>query len=628
MPEPLVSLKDASAVTAFLAAHHPFDQLAPAVLVELSEALVPRDVAAGTVVASPDAPLDRMYVVRSGEIEIRDEDEAVLARLEAGDVFGHHTLLSDAPGALWARARRDSSLLSLTAADFENLCREHASFRYHFGARKAVIAGSAANGTDHAGDASLQLIQTPVSQLVTRSPVTVTAQTSIREAAEIMSRERISSLLVLDDDALCGILTDRDLRSRVLAAGRSPDDAVRTVMSTSPTTIDAADFAYEALLMMARSDYHHLPVMDGSRLIGMITDTDLLQRHSTSPLYLIGEIHRCRDKDTLARTSTRLRQLMLILVDANATSDSVGRVVSSIGEAITSRLLVMAEDRLGPPPVPYAWLTGGSLARFEQTALSDQDNCLLLDDAYDPSAHGEYFKALSEDVCEGLNRCGYVYCPGEIMAMTTKWRQPLAVWKQYFDRWIDEPEPKALMHVCIFFDLRRLHGDVPLFRRLQEHVLAKAQSNAIFHAFMTGNALSHQPPIGFFRNFVLVKDGEHDATLDLKHSGVIPIVDIARVYALVGGIDEVNTRERLIAAEKKGMLSPAGASDLRDALEFIGTVRLRHQAGQIRQELAPDNFVPPSALSHLERKHLKDAFGVVRTMQSYLGQRYQTGHLR
>ncbi len=619
--------QDAPTVAAFLASHHPFDQLAPEVIEDLSASLNLREVTAGTTLATPDTPLDHMYVVQSGQIEIRDEDKALLAKLGAGDVFGHHTLLSEAPGSLWAEATKDSILLLLPAPGFDKLCRDHASFRYHFGARKAVIAGGEADKSSHAGDAGLQLMHTPISQIVTREPVTVSSATSIREAAELMSRQRISSLLVVDDHALTGILTDRDLRSRVIAAGRSLNDSVKTVMSTSPATIEASDHAYEALLMMARSNYHHLPVLDGSRLVGMITDTDLLQRHSTSPLYLIGDIHRCKSKDELAQASRRLKQLMLTLVDANASSDDVGRVVSSIGEAITGRLLTLAEQQLGPPPVPYAWLTGGSLARFEQTALSDQDNCLLMDDAYSPQAHGEYFKLLSEDVCEGLNRCGYVYCPGEIMAMTDKWRQPLSVWKQYFNNWIDEPEPKALMHACIFFDLRRLHGDVPLFKQLQDHVLAKAQTNAIFHAFMAGNALTHQPPIGFFRNFVLVKDGEHDKTLDLKHSGVIPIVDIARVYALAGGIVEVNTRERLVAAEQKGLLSASGAYDLRDALEFIGIVRLRHQAGQIRQGIAPDNFVPPSALSHLERKHLKDAFGVVRTMQSFLGQRYQTGHL-
>ncbi len=616
-----------SSIAAFLASHHPFDQLAPNVLDELSLNMKAREVTAGAFLATPDAPLDHMYVVKSGHIEVRGADKTLLAKLEEGDVFGHHTLLSDAPGSLWIEAVTRATLLLLPASSFDRMCRDHASFRYHFGARKAVIAGGSGAAGKGAGDAGLQLMHTPIAQIVTRDPVTVSSATSIREAAGIMSRERISSLLVVDNGALTGIVTDRDLRSRVIAAGRSLDDAVKTVMSTSPATIEASDHAYEALLMMARSNYHHLPVLDGSRLVGMITDTDLLQRHSTSPLYLIGEIHRCKDKEALAQASTRLKQLMLTLVEANATSDSVGRVVSSIGEAITGRLLSLAEQQLGPPPVPYAWLTGGSLARFEQTALSDQDNCLLIDDGYSPQAHGEYFKTLSEDVCEGLNRCGYVYCPGEIMAMTDKWRQPLQQWKKYFDTWVDQPEPKALMHACIFFDLRRLHGDVPLFTQLQDYVLAKAQTNAIFHAFMAGNALTHQPPLGFFRNFVLVKDGEHDKTLDLKHSGVIPIVDIARVYALAGGIVEVNTRERLLAAEEKGLMSADSASDLRDALEFIGTVRLRHQAGQIRQGIAPDNFVPPSALSHLERKHLKDAFGVVRTMQSYLGQRYQTGHL-
>ena len=71
-----------------------------------------------------------------------------------------------------------------------------------------------------------------------------------------------------------------------------------------------------------------------------------------------------------------------------------------------------------------------------------------------------------------------------------------------------------------------------------------------------------------------------------------------------------------------GEVSSSGAHDLRDALEFVSSLRIRHQARQIKQGIAADNFMSPDDLSHFERSHLKDAFSVVRTMQNVLNQRY------
>lgn len=473
--------------------------------------------------------------------------------------------------------------------------------------------------------AGVNLMTTSIAEIVSRPAVTLPVDATIREAAELMTREGISSLMVVDEAGLQGIVTDRDLRSRVIAAGLSYEKPLREIMTSSPATIDASHYAYEALMAMARSGIHHLPVVRDERLVGMITSTDLVHRRSSSPLYVVGDVYKQPDVDGLVQISRRLKTMLVTLVNANASAHSIGHLVSSVGEAINCRLLVLAEETLGPPPVPYAWLTGGSLARHEQTAHSDQDNCLLIADSYREQEHGEYFKALADFVCDGLDACGYVYCPGEVMAKTPKWRQPLKVWKGYFDDWIDQPEPKSLMHACIFFDLRCLYGDISLFKALQSYVVDKASRNRIFHAYMASNALSHEPPLGFFRNFVLIKDGKHDDTLDLKHNGVIPIVDLARVHALASGVAAVNTRDRLEAVAGTGALSRDGAANLRDALEFIATVRLRHQARQIQAGNKPDNFMSPKDLSPFERSHLKDAFAVVRTIQSAFGQRYQIG---
>ena len=213
------------------------------------------------------------------------------------------------------------------------------------------------------------------------------------------------------------------------------------------------------------------------------------------------------------------------------------------------------------------------------------------------------------------------------MATNPEWRQPLATWRGYFDRWIGHPEPKALMLSSIFFDLKPIHGDESLFESLHAEVLEKTRANTIFIAHLTANALSHRPPLGFFRNFVLIHDGKHDDTLDIKHRGLAPIVDIARIVALAEGLAPIATDARLRAAMGSPSLSREMGRNLRDALEFIARLRFRHQARQIRAGVVPDNYLPPAELSQLERSHLKDAFRIIQSMQELLEHRYQVGRL-
>jgi CBS domain-containing protein len=497
------------------------------------------------------------------------------------------------------------------------LCEQHPWLRLYIDLSPTTAA------PHEAADPHLNLMQTPVRTLVKRPPVTLPPQTSIHDAARTMREQRVSSVLLVEQGRLFGLVTDRDLRNRAVAAGIDMAQPVIDIATLAPMTLDIAKPGFEALLLMARHNIHHLPVMDGDTVAGMITATDITERHSTSAVFLAGDIHKQTTLDGLVACAAKVRGLQKHLATAGASAHATGHIITAITDALTNRLLHLGETRLGPPPVPYAWVAAGSQARNEQTAKSDQDNCMILDDRFDAATHDAYFKALATWVCDGLHACGYVHCPGEMMAMTDQWRQPRRVWAEYFRKWIDTPEPKALMLTCVFFDVRTVAGPPELLDDLRASVLKKTRDNRLFLAYMVGNALSRQPPLGLFGRLSTQRSGDHKGTIDLKHYGIVPVIDLARVYSLAAGHDAVNTHDRLAHASDSGEISPDSVRDLSDALDFLASLRIRHQAQQIAAGHDADNFLRPAELSNFEREQLKDAFGVVKQLQEVLAQRYR-----
>jgi CBS domain-containing protein len=607
----------------FLSSHHPFDQLTTDALNGVLGDIEIRYLRRGTDIRHDGGLMESLYLIRTGAVELQGNDEELLARLAEGDMFGYRASYREEQEEIQGRVIEDSLVYQFPAAAVDELCDRHPQLDYFLAPVGGDRLREAITHVDDDSKAQLSMMTTRIRDLIKRPPVIMPPTATIRETALKMSEERVSSILITEGDGLKGIVTDRDLRNRVVAGGLDYDLPITEIMSTETCTVDLDAYAFEAQLQMARKNIHHLPVVDGDKVAGMLTATDLTKHHTTSAVYMVGDIYKQNDIETLQEISSKTPDLLVNLAAADVTADSAGHVITSVVDALTCRLLQLAQEKLGPPPVPFAWLAAGSQARCEQTAKSDQDNCLLLDDSFDEKLHGEYFQQLARFVCDGLNACGYFYCPGEMMAITDKWRQPMRVWKQYFSKWIEQPEPKALMLTCVFFDLRCVCGERNLFRDLRKHLQEKCRGNRIFLAHMAGNALTHRPPLGFFRNFVLIHGGDHDHTFDLKHTGIVPIVDLARVYTLAAGISAVNTQDRLQGVADGGEVSEEGARDLQDTLEFVSFLRIEHQARQIRSGREADNFMSPEDLSNFERNHLKDAFSVVRTMQNVLSQRYK-----
>lgn len=610
----------------FLANHPPFDLLPAQALDRLPRRLTVQYFRRGT--AFPPEVADglepSLYILRRGAVELRDAAGELLGKLAEGDICPLRCRL-DAQVPIYSGVTVEDTLAyQLPCTELDALRQRHEAFAQHFDHSVTQRLRQAIDALKEGSTSGVGLMKVKVGDLVVRNLVAAAPDSSIREAARVMTEHRVSSLIVMDGERLAGMITDRDLRSRCIVPGLSPDEPVSRIMTENLHTTDVSNRAFQALIAMTRLNVHHLPVMEDGRVVGVVSTSDFVRVQSANSVYLVGDIHKARNLDVLVQISAKIPELQVQLVQGGATADQVGQAVSAITDAITLRLLDLAEAQLGPAPVPYAWMAGGSQARREQSSHSDQDNALLIADHMKPQDDA-WFAALAKIVNDGLNACGYIYCPGEVMASNPKWRQPLRLWRKYFTNWIERPEPMALMLSSVFFDLRPVRDPEGLFEELHEHVLDHSRANRIFIAYMAANALSRRPPLGFFRNFVLIHGGDHDHTLDLKHRGTVPVIDMARVHALAAGVTSINTLDRIQAVVGAGALSAEGGANLTDALEFIGALRMRHQAQQLRRGAPADNFLSPDDLSPLERGHLRDAFVLINGMQEALGQRYQAG---
>ncbi|WP_065328315.1 DUF294 nucleotidyltransferase-like domain-containing protein [Tritonibacter mobilis] len=594
------------ALTQFLASVHPYDSLPDTVLTALAQRCALQTVDAGATIFSLGEEVAYLYIIVTGEVEITDETGVQLSILGPRNSFGERALLRGETASRTATVNAPSQIIALPSTAFFELINQQASVARFFDRRRPPPP----NGSG--------LATITVAQLMSRDPVICAPETSIRTAAEQMYHHHISSICVCDQNGFHGIVTLRDMNSKVIVGGADPLAPIATIMTQDVLTLAPDALVTDVLHLMVERNIHHVPIVDGAGLLGIVTQTDLTRAQAMSSADLVGRVARAADAEEMARATSQIPQVLLQLVEAGNRHEVITRLITDIADTATRRLLALAEARFGPPPVPYLWLACGSQGRQEQTGVSDQDNCLILSDAV-TEAQMPYFAKLAQFVCDGLNTCGYFYCPGDMMATNPRWCQPLRVWREYFQTWIAKPDPEAQMLASVMFDLRPIGGDSSLFETLQSDTLQAASKNSIFTAHMISNSLKHQPPLGLLRGLATIRSGDHRNQLDLKHNGVVPVVDLGRIYTLQGRLRPVNTRARLEAAIKTGLLSASGGADLLDAYDLIASTRLELQTNQIKAGHAPENYLDPSNLSDFERSHLRNAFVVVKTMQSAVG---------
>ncbi len=457
---------------------------------------------------------------------------------------------------------------------------------------------------------------------------------SIRKAAAIMSKQNFSAILIhaalkehgnQQDEQwrgpYIGILTDHDLRTRVVAAGLDMNLPVYHVMSSPLFTIPDSALIFEAMVLMQERCIHHLAVKDhDGKIVSLIGYTQLAQMQRSSPAYLLKEIHDAEYVEDIVVIHNRLPALVKALIDSGANSENICRIITAVSDAIVERLIGFAMDELGPPPVAFAFMALGSEGRAEQTLLTDQDNAIIFEDTAAPQHNEEaaaYFLKLGEKVNLWLDQCGYKMCKGDVMARNPKWCQPFSGWQNHFDGWINAANPQDLLEVNIFFDFRCVYGHKELTVQLRQYINELLTARPVFFQFIARNTLLYKPPIGFFGNIVVESSGDNPSTFDIKES-IKPIVNFARLYALKNNVEETNTQERLYRLFSRNILTKSSYQEMVKVYDYLMQMRFKHQALALEQNRKPDNFINPKQLTDIEHTLLKNTFSQVSNFQKRL----------
>jgi CBS domain-containing protein len=588
----------------FLRATPPFGALSPALFEEAARALDIGFWPAGTRLVERDGtPLAHLYVIRKGAVRLVREGQT-LQVLEEGEIFGYTSLIAKR-ATIDVIIEDDLLAYRIPAASFERLLSD-AGFAGHFA---AGLAERLRNSLQRSPAAGFQTdLGLAVEQLARRTPVRVAATATAGEAARAMREQGVGSVLV-DADPV-GIVTDRDLRNKVLAEGLGPDTPVVKIYSSPLRTVPAGTAIYEAWQALLDANVHHLPITRGGQIVGVLSTTDLLRSTAQGPMAVMRRVERLPSRESLPGYAELVSDMANSLLAGGLEATVIAGFVARLNDTLLRRILYWAETDLGAPPAPYAWIAFGSEGRMEQTLLTDQDNALV---------HGggeearPYFAELAARANGDLEAAGFPHCPGGYMAQ--KWHGPLEEWEARFSGWVHDPKPRSLLQAAIFFDYRRVAGTLDLAPL--DAVLARASRARVFLSALAKAALEFRPPTALMLRL-------RSENVDLKLHGISPIVFLARPYALEVGSSARNTLERLDAAVTAGIMGEDVRATLREAYRFLLGLRLRLQIRMLSEGRPAVNQVALADLTSIERSRLKDSLRAVRDWQETAAYHYRT----
>jgi CBS domain-containing protein len=624
-------------VESFLARVAPFNLLDRKTIATVIDRIEIKEFLKGSYIfRQGDSSLQSLFIVVSGTAEVtvlNDNDRETVTGLRNELMFfGETGFFFDEPYAASVRAATNLVCLVIPYEVFENTLSQIPEFTIQLNLvlaeRMRTVYLSMTKDVPSSQNALEQPMRKRVADLMSTPAATCIATEEISALAAKMTRQNVSSLVVVSKDNYpLGIVTEKDLVGKVLARG----DYVRRltasdVMSTNPLTVAPEAFYYEALLTMVKNKVKHLVVVSEEQLVGIVTLRDLIISRSSGALTIVNSIENQDTIEGLAKASREIDKVLQALVSEKANSQEILKIITEFFDRLTRKVIQVCEREMinegyGPPPVSYSWITMGSSGRLEQFVKTDQDNGIIYENVAEDKEEetARYFHILAEKAVEGLFKCGFAKCKGNVMASNPFWCRSFNGWREVIEDWIEHLDSENVRLMTIFLDFRHLYGKKSLCDLLRNFVARRFQKESTVLLFLVKDDLNHRVPLNFFKQIITDKSREHRNKVNLKSAACVHMVDCLRVFSLREGIIHTNTFERLDALQKRSVFSIDDAEQFHSAYESLMMFRIQESLRQISQGQQPDNYITPDALSKKEKAILRESFLAADKLQNLTG---------
>jgi CBS domain-containing protein len=614
----------------FLGNKFPFSELDRQALMKFAQKATIDFFPKGTLILRQgESEVTHFYVIQRGGVRsyrLNNSGEMILKDFRGeGENFGALSIIQNTGANFSVETLDDTFCFLFDKKDFLNLIETNQNVkRYYLSTMsekmvQPVYSELRQQKISPRAEGALFLFNVKAGEISKGKLFTASLNTSVQQISQMMTEKRIGSVLLTDDrDEVTGIVTDKDIRGKVVAKGLDYQTKASEIMASPVQTIPGHAICFDALLAMIKNRIHHLAIEEDGKISKMLTTHDIMVAQGSSPYFLFREIQAQRQISGLYELSRKIPMIVRPLLKEGAKACNVTRMISVLNDHVLSRLLKLLQEEIGSPPLPFSWLLFGNEGRQEQISKSSQANGIVYDNSPDEitgKEAGQYFSALSKKAIKHLFACGYPSGPNEHTVLNAKWRQPQSVWDRYFRDWCRFPEREVDFDPALFFDFRSGAGSVSLAEKLEKQTHALVLENEPFLRYLVRNCCLVKPPLSFYGNAVVEKDGQYRETLDLEGKGQLFFVDFARTMSLKYGIGKTNTLERLHALHEKHLIPKDLGPELVEAYEVLMHIKLVHQLHLVENGQAPDNHIHPDELSDLERQTLKEVFEVIRRLQ-------------
>ena len=629
-------------VADFLKGFPPFSFLHQKDLEKLSEqiSIVYKDKDA-VIFAENEETHDSFYVVHKGAVALKKSHKnAVLDMCDEGDIFGLRPLLAQENYIMEAVAHEETILYAIPIAVFKPYALENRTVgnflieSYASNTRnpysdihKDKLYGDDLLHENNSERDSFDLQPIKYSKKI----VTCGPSTTARDIAKIMTKKKVGAILIVDEMLPIGIITDKDLRNKIVTGDYSILTTAETIMTKPVITYPKKMTVTEAQMAMMKSNISYLCLTkDGTintKAVGILSKHDVMVALGNNPAVLIKALKRTKKAKEIKPIRARIMQLLQGYLDQNIPMTLISKIITELNEACTTRVIEISLEKMSsPPPVIFAWLALGSQGRSEQMLHTDQDNAIVYENVSEVFREETkvYFLKFAALVNKGLFEIGYDYCPAEMMASNPKWCMSLEEWKNQVHHWITNPGKNEVLLSFIFFDYSLTYGDAAIVDELSESIFENVKANPIFYVHLVSGALQSPSPTGFFRQFLVEQDGANKDHFDIKRRALMPLTDAARVLILSHSVKSIsNTAERF---EKLAELEPNNRElYLSCSYSFKALLKFRTKQGLLHHDSG--QFIALESLSKMEKIKLKRTFKTIKELQELISIRFNVSNL-